>query len=80
MTDATKLKLALVRSGMTALDLCEKCGFSAAYFYKCMRGKQDFRVTEVRAICDCLHIGTEEMVAIFFSEDVAVSATPKKEA
>lgn len=70
MTDSTLLKIALVRGQMTALDLCEKCGFSTAYFYKCLRGEQDFRTAEVKAICDCLHIGVEEMAAIFFASGV----------
>lgn len=74
MTDAILLKIALVRSGMTVLELCEKCGFSAAYYYKCLKNKQDFRTAEVKAICDALHIGTEEMATIFFAADVAKKA------
>ena len=70
LTNGTLLKIALVRSNMTALALCEKCGFSAAYFYKCLRGEQDFRTDEVKAICQHLNIGLEEMSSIFFTGDV----------
>ena len=70
MTNAVLLKIAIVRNGMSVLSLCEKCGFSAAYFYKVLRGEQDFRVSEVQHICNELSIGTEEMNRIFFSSDV----------
>ena len=70
MTDFKMLKIAIVRSGMTVLSLCEKCGFSAGYFYKCTSGHQDFRTSEVRKMCDALNIGAEEMNLIFFNVDV----------
>jgi predicted transcriptional regulator len=70
MTNSTLLKIALIRSGMTVLSICEKCGFSTGYFYKCLRGEQDFRTSEVRKICDELSIGAEEMNLIFFAVDV----------
>lgn len=69
MTNSTLLKIALVRNGMTVLSLCEKCGFSAGYFYKCLRGEQDFRTSEVRQICDELSIDAEEMNRIFFASN-----------
>ena len=78
MTNGTLLKIALVRNGMTVLALCEKCGFSAGYFYKCLRGEQDFRTSEVRQICEELNIDAEEMNRIFF--DVDVDKMPRKEA
>lgn len=71
MTNEILLRMALVRSKMTIVTLCEKCGFSTAYFYKVLRGEQDFRTSEVRSICDCLNIGKDEMSSIFFSNDVA---------
>jgi predicted transcriptional regulator len=70
MTDSTLLKIAIVRSGLTVLALCEKCGFSTGYFYKCMRGEQDFRTSEVRQICEELGIGVDEMSRIFFAAGV----------
>ena len=70
MTNATLLKIALVRNGMTVLELCARCGFSAGYFYRCLRGEQDFRTAEVKAICDALGIEMEEMNNIFFNSDV----------
>ena len=70
LTNSVLLKIALVRNSMTVLALCEKCGFSTAYFYKCMRGEQDFRTAEVKQICDVLNISLEEMNSIFFNEDV----------
>ena len=75
MTNEVLLKMALVRSKMTVVALCEKCGFSTAYFYKVLRGEQDFRTSEVRSICDCLNIEKDEMNSIFFSNGVAKSAT-----
>ena len=78
LTNVTMLKIAMVRNHITVLEMCAKCGFSAGYFYKCLRGEQDFRVTEVRAICDCLHIDNDEMTAIFFSNNVAGKATSEE--
>lgn len=70
MTNFTELKIALVRSGITVDSLCEKCGFSRGYFYKCTSGKQDFRTSEVKKICETLGIGADEMGRIFFAVDV----------
>lgn len=67
MTNAILLKIAILRNGMSVLHLCEKCGFSAAYFYKVLRGEQDFRVSEVRCICKELGIEVEEMNRIFLA-------------
>ena len=75
MTDNKLLKIALIRNGMSVLELCAKCGFSTGYYYRCLRGEQDFRVTAVAAICKCLNIDTDEMTAIFFSKAVAKTAT-----
>lgn len=70
MTDSMLLKIAIIRNKMTVRSLCEKCGFSAAYFYKVLRGEQDFRVSEVAKICEELGIGADEMKRIFFNSDV----------
>ncbi len=70
MTNSMLLKIAIIRNGLTVVELCAKCGFSTGYFYKCLRGEQDFRTSEVRQICDELNIEAEEMNRIFFACDV----------
>lgn len=70
MTNSTLLKIAIIRNGLKVVDLCAKCGFSTGYFYKCLRGEQDFRTSEVRQICDELNIEADEMNRIFFASDV----------
>ena len=70
MTNSMLLKIAIIRNGLTVDELCAKCGFSTGYFYKCLRGEQDFRTSEVRQICDELNIEAEEMNRIFFACDV----------
>ena len=70
MTNYILLKMAIVRNDMKVTTLCEKCGFSYGYFYKCTSGKQDFRTSEVKKMCDVLNIGADEMSQIFFSTDV----------
>ena len=70
MTNSTLLKIAIIRNGLKVVDLCAKCGFSTGYFYKCLRGEQDFRTSEVRQICDELNIEADEMNRIFFDSDV----------
>ena len=79
MLNVTLLKIALIRAHLSVVELCEKCGFSTAYFYKCARNEQDFRTTEAKAICDCLHIGSDEMMKIFFASDVGKMETEKEE-
>lgn len=74
MTDYILLKMAIVRNDMKVTTLCEKCGFSYGYFYKCTSGKQDFRTSEVQKICDVLGIGAEEMTRIFFTANVDKTA------
>lgn len=71
MTDEVMLKCALIKKGITVRDLCSKCGFSYAYYYKCMRGEQDFRTNEVKAMADVLDLSATELTAIFFSSGVA---------
>ena len=75
MTNSILLKMALVRNKMTVVALCRKCGFSTAHFYAALRGRNDFRAAEIRAICDCLNIENDEMNSIFFASNVAKSAT-----
>ena len=70
MTNSTLLKIAIIRNGLKVVDLCAKCGFSTGYFYKCLRGEQDFRTSEVRQICDELNIEADEMNRIFFDSNV----------
>lgn len=77
MTDYTLLKIALIRSGVKVAELCEKCGFSTGYFYKCTSGKQDFRTSEVKKICDLLGISADEMTRIFFMDNVDNMSTSK---
>lgn len=79
MTDAILLKIVLIRNQMSAVDLCKKCGFTPSYFYKCLRGAQDFRTDEVRAICNCLNINNDEMLNIFFRNERAETATEENE-
>lgn len=67
MTDECKLRIAMLRTKMNVTELCERCGFSTAYFYKCMKGAQDFRSAEIMKICEALGIGAEEMNLIFFA-------------
>lgn len=71
MTDVTLLKCELVRKGMTVRSLCDTCNLSTAYFYKCLRGEQEFRTDEVKAMAECLGLSSEEMVSIFFAHKVA---------
>lgn len=70
MTDYILLKMAIIRNDMKVTTLCEKCGFSYGYFNKCVTGKQDFRTSEVKKMCDILNISADEMSRIFFSADV----------
>ena len=72
MTDYILLKMAIVRNDMKVTTLCEKCGFSTGYFYKCTSGKQDFRTSEVKKMCDVLRIDADEMTRIFFTENVDI--------
>lgn len=78
MTNSMLLKIAIIRNGMTVVGLCAKCSFSAGYFYKCMRGEQDFRTSEVRQICDELNIEADEMNRIFFACDVDKTSRPNE--
>lgn len=79
MTNGILLKMALVRNKMTVVALCKKCGFSTAHFYAALRGRNDFRAAEIRAICDCLNIENDEMNSIFFASNVADLATQGEE-
>lgn len=74
MTNEFRLRSAMLRSKIKVTELCEKCGFSTGYFYKCVNGEQDFRSNEIIKICEVLGIGADEMNLIFFAPIVDESS------
>ena len=62
------LKERINKSGMTIVAVSRKSGILRETLYNRLKGKGDFRVSEVRALSNVLHMSKEERDEIFFAE------------
>jgi DNA-binding Xre family transcriptional regulator len=70
MTNAKKFEIALLQKGKSKKDIAQLLGVSMQTIYNKVNNVVDFKAQEVRAICDYLELTTEEMIEIFFAENV----------
>ena len=66
MTDAERLRQRIDASGYKKRFIAEKLGLSYQGFLNKLWGASDFRVSEIRALCDLLSLTAQERDAIFF--------------
>lgn len=67
MTNTELLEGKLACSGMKLGYIAERLGLSPAGFRLKVRGVQEFKQSEIVAICDLLGLSVEEKEAIFFA-------------
>lgn len=71
MTDTLKLKAKIAGSGMTQPQIAKAIGINPASLNYKVNNKVEFKATEIKKLCVLLSIvSAEELVAIFFAEDV----------
>lgn len=67
MTDINLLKSTIEESGLRNRFIADKLGLSPEGFYKKLRGKSEFKVSEVGIIAELLRLSPAERDEIFFS-------------
>lgn len=75
MTNTKLLQDAIRASGLKKSFLAEKCGMSGAWLQKKVLGEADFRVSEIEALRDALHLSYSDIAAIFFCQEVDETST-----
>lgn len=74
--DGKKIKAKLMLAGLKVDEFLAKVN-SEGYimdrnkYYRCLRGEDEFDRKEIKAICETLDLSDEEMVDIFFNEEVS---------
>ena len=75
MVNSSKLEARIVERGYKKTAFADAIGMSQPTFRNRMRGKSDFKISEVQTICARLGITPEEMGAYFFASDVPKRGT-----
>ena len=70
VTDTKKLEIILLEKGKSKKDLAELLGVSLQTIYNKVNNLVDFKTQEVKAITEFLGLNQEQMVSIFFAENV----------
>lgn len=65
-TNTELLGDAIARSGLKKCYLAREIGVSGGHFGKLVRGKKEFKGSQIKRLCELLHLTAEEMDAIFF--------------
>ena len=76
MTDTEKLEIRIAASGLKKSYIAKALGISRAALAKIVSNANEFKGSEINALCKLLGITSlEEKESIFFAEKVAVLAT-----
>lgn len=67
MANVALLRERINESGIKMSVLAERCGLTYQGLWRKLRGETEFRVPEMQAIKDTLHLETDEVMDIFFS-------------
>lgn len=67
MTDVAKLKQRIADSGYKLYWLAGKCGLTYPGFKAKLDGEQEFKQSEIKALCAILQIDSAEMEELFFA-------------
>ena len=71
MLDAKALRVAMLMKSCTAIELSKAMGISKTALYRRLRGVVSFTVQEAEACRQRLELTSEDVVRIFFAEEVA---------
>lgn len=67
MIDTEKLEDAIKTSGLKKGFIAERLGLSRGGFTNCLQGKSEFRVGQIRTLCELLRLNHDQINAIFFT-------------
>lgn len=66
LTDSKELEKVISASGFRRDHIASKCGLTRQSLKNKIDNKTKFNIDEVKALCDLLHIDTEQMLRLFF--------------
>lgn len=76
MTNTKLLSDLIQKSGLKKVFIAEKIGMTPAGLHNCLKGKSEFKASQINILCDLLRIDDLELKeAIFFADHVASKAT-----
>ena len=78
MTDSVKLREYMQQSGFKLSFIASKIGISVQTLLNKIEGKTEFKASEIKKLCELLHIGLSGMQEIFFAMDVDCNSPGKK--
>lgn len=67
MVNTTRLQNAINASGVSIAFLAKSLSISRRTFYSRLKGKSDFRLTEIQLLSNVLRLNPEEKEIIFFN-------------
>lgn len=65
-----RLRAAMALAGIGMYDLCAKSGISYSAMWRKLHGESEFTLGEMKKIQEALGITRDEMISIFFADDV----------
>lgn len=68
MVDLVTLKRLIKIRGFTFVFVAKSLGITREALYKKLCGKTEFRLSEVRALADLLHLSQRDIMKIFFAK------------
>lgn len=69
--DVKALRAKMVLRGMSVYGLAERIGIDSTTLYKKLRGATEFTQSEISKIANVLGMSREEILAVFFAEEVS---------
>lgn len=76
MTDTTQLRELIDQSGLKYKYIAERLGITAYGLQKKIENKTQFKTTEVKIMCEILHINSlKKKEEIFFAKEVDLKST-----
>lgn len=67
MTNTERLKEKIEKSGYKLTFIASRLGLTYQGFLNKMNGETEFKVSEIKNLCELLNIGISEKEAIFFN-------------
>lgn len=70
MTNTSKLKAKIVENGLLQEQVAMQLGMTSATFNYKLNNKTEFKGSEIKMLIVILHLIADEVMAIFFADDV----------
>lgn len=75
MVNTTHLQQEIKNRGVSKSSLCEKMGINLQSLNNKLTGRTSFRADEIYSISKALYLSKDELISIFFADNVDVSVS-----